>query len=186
MPVLNQFSQIQQQMFEQFHQNMVMLVQMFSAMHQDQMGLIREELDRLNQLTQELHTLQAEASKQAVAPLPPLAEPKRAPLAQENGAKAAAPSKPAPAPAPAATAPAKAPAAPAARPPAEKRPTAPVPPASPAEAHRSEAPPSQPTTGDIHTWLSDRIAALQQERQSRWQKILGFLMGKGSEQQPKL
>jgi hypothetical protein len=31
---------------------------------------------------------------------------------------------------------------------------------------------------DVHTWLCRRMEALQQERQSGWQKILGFLVGK--------
>jgi hypothetical protein len=33
----------------------------------------------------------------------------------------------------------------------------------------------------MHAWLSQRIAALQQERQSRWQKIVSFLGGLGSQ-----
>ena len=48
-PLVNQFSMMQQQMFDQFQQAMGMLVQMFSSMHREQMEVIREELDRLRQ-----------------------------------------------------------------------------------------------------------------------------------------
>ena len=35
-----------------------------------------------------------------------------------------------------------------------------------------------PATADVHAMLCQKIAALQAERQSRWQKIIGFLAGK--------
>jgi hypothetical protein len=35
-----------------------------------------------------------------------------------------------------------------------------------------------PANADLHLWLNQRIAELEQERQSRWQKILGFLKGR--------
>ena len=47
-PLVNQFSMMQQQMFDQFQQAMGMLVQMFGTMHREQMDVIREELDRLH------------------------------------------------------------------------------------------------------------------------------------------
>jgi hypothetical protein len=59
-PIVNQFGQMQQQMFDQFQQAMAMMVQMFGTMHRDQMAVIREELDRLNDLTDEFHALRAE------------------------------------------------------------------------------------------------------------------------------
>ena len=59
-PLVNQFGLMQQQMFDQFHQAMAMMVQMFGTMHHDQMAVIREELDRLNELSDEVHALRAE------------------------------------------------------------------------------------------------------------------------------
>ena len=48
---------MQQQMFDQFQQAMAMMVQMFGTMHRDQMEVIRAELDRLRELTDEFHGL---------------------------------------------------------------------------------------------------------------------------------
>jgi hypothetical protein len=59
-PLVNQFGLMQQQMFDQFQQAMGMLVQMFGTMHRDQMAVIREELDRLRDLTEEFHALKRE------------------------------------------------------------------------------------------------------------------------------
>ena len=59
-PLMNQFSLMQQQMFDQFQQAMGMLVQMFGTMHREQMEVIREELDRLHQLSKELQELKDE------------------------------------------------------------------------------------------------------------------------------
>jgi pSer/pThr/pTyr-binding forkhead associated (FHA) protein len=59
-PLVNQFGVMQQQMFDQFQQAMAMMVQMFGTMHRDQMAVIREELDRLRDLTEEFHALKTE------------------------------------------------------------------------------------------------------------------------------
>jgi pSer/pThr/pTyr-binding forkhead associated (FHA) protein len=59
-PLVNQFGLMQQQMFDQFQQAMAMMVQMFGTMHRDQMEVIRVELDRLHELTEEFHTLKQE------------------------------------------------------------------------------------------------------------------------------
>ncbi|HVS40499.1 MAG TPA: FHA domain-containing protein [Gemmataceae bacterium] len=76
------------------------------------------------------------------------------------------------------------PAAPAAAPEAE-RPTVAAP---PADASQPAPPPlssepagkgdsSAPASPDVHDWLSHRVAALQEERNGRWQKILQFITG---------
>ena len=59
-PLVNQFGLMQQQMFDQFQQAMSMVVQMFGTMHRDQMEVIRAELDRLHELTEEFHALKNE------------------------------------------------------------------------------------------------------------------------------
>jgi pSer/pThr/pTyr-binding forkhead associated (FHA) protein len=61
-PLVHQFGQMQQQMFDQFHQAIMMMFQMFGTLHRDQMGLLREEIDRVGQLTRELQELKAEVA----------------------------------------------------------------------------------------------------------------------------
>src|SRR5262249_60566137 len=68
---------MQQQMFDQFQQAMGMLVQMFGTMHREQMEVIREELDRLHDLTRELQELKQELVRSpglTAAPTLPAAE----------------------------------------------------------------------------------------------------------------
>jgi hypothetical protein len=199
LPLVNQFTLMQQQMMDQFQQAILGMAQMFTALQRDQMVLIREELQHLREVTQELHELQARA----------LQEP--APAAQSNGspaaAKAEAPpprptNKPATEPRPAVPRPARkrdrekatrCAATPAPPPPRAKEPAASAPgegapvPAATAPGPSQEAAPEAPaaSTGrsgnsDIHGWLAKRIESLQHERQSRWQKIMGFLTGKRS------
>jgi pSer/pThr/pTyr-binding forkhead associated (FHA) protein len=59
-PLVNQFGLMQQQMFDQFQQAMGMMMQMFGTMHREQMETIRAELDRLHDLTEEVHALNKE------------------------------------------------------------------------------------------------------------------------------
>jgi pSer/pThr/pTyr-binding forkhead associated (FHA) protein len=71
-PLVNQFGLMQQQMFDQFQQAMSMLVHMFGKMHHDQMGVIRAELDRLHELTQEIQSLKNELAKRTQAQSQPV------------------------------------------------------------------------------------------------------------------
>ncbi|MDR3623140.1 MAG: FHA domain-containing protein [Paludisphaera borealis] len=50
--------QQQMQMMESFHNDMILMVQMFVAMHQEHQATMRVELDRVEQLTRELSGLQ--------------------------------------------------------------------------------------------------------------------------------
>ena len=45
-----------------------MMVQMFGTMHRDQMAVIREELDRLRDLTEEFHALKGELASRMHKP----------------------------------------------------------------------------------------------------------------------
>jgi hypothetical protein len=177
LPLVNQFGMMQQQMFDQFQQAMGMLVQMFSTMHREQMDVIREELDRLHELTRELQELKDELARspgRAAAPaagpatspvpiLPPATpNPARAPAA---GAPAGSPAGPRPSPG-AAAAPGLPPAGPR---PDQARPGAGLRPAGDAEA--ADLP------RDTVSWIHHRIAAIQQERETRWQKIVKLLPG---------
>ena len=62
-PLVNQFGLMQQQMFDQFQQAMAMMVKMFGTMHRDQMEVIRAELDRLHELTDEFHGVKKRISR---------------------------------------------------------------------------------------------------------------------------
>jgi hypothetical protein len=37
--------------------------------------------------------------------------------------------------------------------------------------------PSPAPTDDVHDWLTQRISSLQEERQTRWNKLLGMILG---------
>ena len=170
-PLVNQFSMMQQQMFDQFQQAMGMLVQMFGTMHREQMEVIREELDRLHDLSRELQELKDELAKSSSRPAPP------------PGAPAAAPdparSTEVPIPAPAAAAPGpRRPIGPVTTPPPP--PTAPRPDqprpglGSPGTAG---APGLAGTDRDAVAWIHQRIMTIQHERETRWQKIIKLLPG---------
>jgi hypothetical protein len=66
-PLLQQFNAMQQHMFDQFQQTLVMLVQTLSSMHQEQAALVREELRHFQKATEELTRLQAQAQGPRVA-----------------------------------------------------------------------------------------------------------------------
>ncbi len=55
-----------------------------------------------------------------------------------------------------------------------------VPSPTTADVPKDSNQPIPPAGADIHALLCQKIAALQAERQSRWQKIIGFLAGKQS------
>ncbi len=195
-PLVNQFSMMQQQMFDQFQQAMGMLLQMFGTMHREQMDVIREELDRLHDLTRELQELKEELARnpQGVSPSPAGAtQPTAAPRARAATPaseipipppRPAAPSSPPPRPAesPAAAEsiaarsadPANPPPRPAAAvttPPTARRPDQP--------AHGQLSPGARgPAPGqDTVAWIHQRIMTIQHERETRWQKILKLLPG---------
>jgi pSer/pThr/pTyr-binding forkhead associated (FHA) protein len=69
-PFVARFEQMQQQMFEQFHQAMMTMFQTFGAMHREQMGQVREELDRIRELSRELHSLQSGPAEPSQPPPP--------------------------------------------------------------------------------------------------------------------
>ncbi|WP_169978970.1 FHA domain-containing protein [Tautonia rosea] len=66
---IGRLEQMQQQMFDQFHQMMMAMFQAFGSMQRDQMTQVREELDRIKDLGQELRSLQ-ETVKEAAPEAP--------------------------------------------------------------------------------------------------------------------
>ena len=116
-----QFGQMQQQMFDQFQQSMLMMAQMFGTLHREQMDLVRDELARLRQVNQDLTVLQAEIARRPAEAAPPLSS------------------------------------------------------AAPGAGDASTA---MSDTLSIHRLIAQRLAALQEERQGRWQKVFGLMLGR--------
>jgi pSer/pThr/pTyr-binding forkhead associated (FHA) protein len=91
---IGRLEQMQQQMFDQFHQMMMAMFQAFGRMQRDQMAQVREELDRIRDLGQELRTLQETAK--GAAPEAPGTAPASSSPGQDP--REAAIERPAPAP----------------------------------------------------------------------------------------
>ncbi len=140
--LIHQFSLMQQQMFDQFHRTMLMMFEGFAAMHREQSASIREEFDRVRQLSEEIESLRRETARLADLVT----------------------SRPSPPPSPG---PPRPPHASGVSPP-NSRPIGPHPIRPPL------APPSDPEI-DIHAKLCLRLASIESERQTRWQKILGMM-----------
>jgi len=218
--ISNQFAEMQRQMFDQFQQAMMVMFQTFSLLHRDQMELVRQELNRVHELTRQLHELQAELAKQPAAAKSPevqrllgdaqktaatpaadisaafnpedwneaflkaaqkvmAANAAEEPLTKVEPAVFSAPPEPAFQSVAEATAAQDAAAEPIFH-------EAPIPQEQDSQPVNSNedataTPPTQ-AAADIHTLLCQKIAALQAERQSRWQKIIHFLAGKQSSQ----
>lgn len=141
MPLVTQFSLMQQQMFEQFQQTLLMMAQMFGNVQREQMSLIRQELEQIQELTRQLHALPLEGARSGS---PRSSTPPQAPPAARSSTPGPS-AKPTPAAANAGT----------------------------------PQPPPKFSEGDVHAWLCQRLSDLQQERQSRWQKVLSLITGKG-------
>jgi hypothetical protein len=205
-PLVNQFGLMQQNMLDQFQQTISMLVEMFGNLQREQMDTIREELDQIQSLTKEFHALKSKLAERpaeeagsipapsAPAPRPGMTEAEGVLLPKEDQERAiktalgpaTAPYHPDAGPTPPALSPAEDPGA--------------------SMAHDSVAAPSlvqgsgevsahecsgvasaspQPSTGgspresdrDMIIWLHQRMMVLQEERESRWQKILKLLPG---------
>ncbi len=171
LPLMQQFGAMQQEMFDQFQRTMMMVVQAFSTMHQEQAALLREEMQQFRKVTEELQAAHKELRERQAA-----AAPAPTPTPAPTSTPAPAPPRPEPPRA-------------AARPfPSGQRPLgswevgqaeAPVPPPPVGAAAAAEelgiGGPAPAEGDEVHDWLSDRIANLERERQSRWQRILSFM-----------
>jgi pSer/pThr/pTyr-binding forkhead associated (FHA) protein len=110
-PLIGQFQRLQQRSFDEFHQTMLIAMQMFNVLHRDCLAPVRDELDQVYKLTLELQGLHTSGK------------------------------------------------------PAEGSPSG-TPTPVPTPLHEG-----QPTS-EVPAGVSQRIAALQQERQNRWNKVL--------------
>jgi hypothetical protein len=155
LPLVQQFSLMQNQMFDQFREAMVMMFQMFGSLQKDQMEFIRKELGKVQELSQEIQTLQAELKKYPTSrsgePTPEWLGPRKQDIHRELKAS-----------------------------PSEKLPSVAKDPD--AEAPAILAATKKATEGtagpEVHAWLTKRMAEMQEDRRSRLQKILNFLSGK--------
>jgi pSer/pThr/pTyr-binding forkhead associated (FHA) protein len=208
-PALQQFAQMQNQMFDQFQQGMMMMFQMFSALQKEHMDFVRDEMSRIEEVSREMQEVQREMMKYATGAAPVVIPPSGASIptrAEEprryTGRAPATPSSPMrtesvhadgngketrPAPPrpqtkkplddsnPNLPASEKHPLEnPAPEKSAPQKPT----PETPDRAPATSPPPPDAPPADIHAWLCERMANLQEERQTRWQKILGFFSKK--------
>jgi pSer/pThr/pTyr-binding forkhead associated (FHA) protein len=73
-PLIQQFQQLRQRTFDEFHQTMLVMMQMFSTLRGDGIAPAREELDHVYKLTLELQSMHAEALRGPTSPATPLPE----------------------------------------------------------------------------------------------------------------
>jgi len=172
--------QQQMQMMESFHQDMILMVQMFVAMHREHRVTIRDELDRVQKLTRKLSVLQkklsqtegsAEESRSQSEERsePDVGKPDRS---GRNGAARARGVNPPDDAKPAPSQPAL--------PPVAKRRSGAGTPNTTGTGHtrkaaESPSPPPPTSHAELHSHLTQRIAELQRERQSYWQRILSAI-----------
>lgn len=182
-PLVQQFGQMQQQMFDQFHETMLSMFQMFGSLHRDQIGLVRAELDRIRLLGDELKSLQTQKDQPVPRPSDEnrLARPAETKLGSTRGA-ASVPSVPdshegrsgrsphdqvARRESPRAGEPQRP------RRDFGQRTDAPTTTTSPPASNFTN--PSDP-----HRQITMRIQELQAERQNRWQRLLSLVGAGGS------
>jgi pSer/pThr/pTyr-binding forkhead associated (FHA) protein len=132
-PLLQSFGLSDGQPPDQLSPQVLAMMQMLGTLHQQRVGLIREEVNELCRLAEELKTLKG-SMPAAAADGSPGKKGEPSPRDRDT---------PRPSPKPA-----------------------------------TMQMPSLSQRPDVHTWLSDRIAAVARERQSRWQKIMGLLWGR--------
>lgn len=153
--MVQQFAAMQQNMFDQFQQTTLMMLQSFGALHREQLELVRKELDELREVTLMLQQIQGEIASAKRAPNSTSASPVRfGATAPPRAAPPVAMQRP--------------------RPPDREAAGAPEPAERPLSPTLPEA---SPPGEDVHSWLCQRFADLDQERKSRWQRIVGMVYG---------
>jgi hypothetical protein len=180
--LFEQFGSMQKQMFDQFEQFVTMMCQTMGALHQDQTALVRDELAQIRRLTQELAALKDEQLSLAVSSLassvPGILEdtPADAPAPNDNGT--ARPAQPRRSSANGKVNSENGHSTAAAESPARETRSAAWEPKRGNGAHaaqRTDEPPLTQTSEEIHSLLTRRIAAIQQEQRGRLQKLFGLV-----------
>ena len=141
--LVHQFGLMQQQMFDQFHQTMMMMFEGFAALHREQAGSLREEFDQVRKLSEEIESLRQETARLADEAAKPPPRPRPATNGHSSPTASTGPA------------------------------VAPLRPQDP-PFKRATPPPPDPGV-DIHSQLLLRLSTIQNERQTRWQKILGMM-----------
>jgi pSer/pThr/pTyr-binding forkhead associated (FHA) protein len=202
-PFANQFRLMQEHMFEQFQQSLLTMFDMFNTVQREQTSALRQELDELKKVNQEIRELREEMTRRSMpipqpislVPLDRLSpivvatmsfDTRRPHPEEPSMASTQRPSDPQHIPNPAANA-SQAPvpgrensqqelSVPPERRPGSDGATAGPPNGSANATSRSE--PTPPAGVSIHDWLSQRMNQLQHEQQSRWQRLVQILTGK--------
>jgi hypothetical protein len=173
--LMQQFSVMQQQLFNHTQNLLAVMAQSFSAAHAKQLDLIRDELLRVHEVNRELHDLNLKLTVARMS----TPGPEGSALPETPSTSPAAVNETLPEQM---MTPADPPATRAPRPAATRaRPAAPRAPKS--ARHRGAAPQAPPADSpagaDMHAWLCGRINDLEHERTTRWQKILSILSPAG-------
>jgi pSer/pThr/pTyr-binding forkhead associated (FHA) protein len=138
---------LQQQMLAQFQQSMVMMAQMLTSMHRDQLNLLNEALNRVRGMDRQIQDLRNKLCESTVASESSLnngpVESKSRPTNEDDFASLP-----------------------------EMKSLSTECPVSPAQSPEAKADPP-----DYHTWLNRRMQALHKERQSLLQKIMSAVVG---------
>lgn len=141
---------MQQQMFDQFHQSMMVMFERFASMHQESSASLREEFEEVRKLSSEIESLRSETARLAEATT----------LSMQESAFDKATQVPPPLPS-------REP-----RPPVDRNGSGPKPP-----PNRVVTPLPDPHV-DFHAQLCERLSSIETERQNRWQKILAMMSSK--------
>jgi pSer/pThr/pTyr-binding forkhead associated (FHA) protein len=170
--------QQQMQLMESFHNDMAMMVQMFIAMHREFQGSVRDELERVQQLTRELNRLNARLGEIPEAAETGPATPAKRPEGRPGtGRKEDRPRRSAtthPRTAHRADVPTGRPPKDPGADPGHRGRSAPIP-EDPAKA--GAAPGPRKESSEMYADLTQRITELQRERRGYWQRILKNING---------
>ncbi len=155
--LLDEFNRMHQGTTEQFQQAILMMFRM----HQDQMGVLRDALSRLDRLEDEQKSLRAELARLH----PP--QPPRLALRLVSG-ETSSPRLEGPGPRSVPPGPLDSPGG-----------RSPIEPDRDARDPLEKSPPSPPPDPDSHLRIARRIAEISSERQGLWQRLLASLSGEG-------
>ena len=148
--LVQQFGAMQQQMFDQFHQTMMMMFEGFAKLHRETSTSIREEFEEVRKLSQEIESLRAETARLAEATTMSLQQSALDKVEFHQGPAKNGHSK---------------------------RPEPPPPRTQPQPPPKVVTPLPDPQT-DFHAQLCRRLTLIESERQTRWQKILNMMASK--------
>lgn len=167
MSMMDRFSQMQQQMFEMSHQQMMMMTQLVGNIHQNYNDLARQEFTRIQELGSQIDALRSELATDRALPAPEADVPPPQLLeTQDDPLHADTPShlQPPETESAAAT-------------PANK--TGGLPSEQSTDDASAGSARNRFSEGDVesHALLIERMTTLENERNSRWKKLMGLLSG---------